>query len=71
MNMTTHVGRIISSSFYKLRRIRAIRKSILTWTAVQIVNSFVVSRVDYCNSLMAGLPASQLERVQSVLNYAA
>ena len=69
--MTTHVGRIISSSFYQLRRIRAIRKSIPTWTAVQLVNSFVVSRVDYCNSLMAGLPASQLERVQSVLNCAA
>ena len=71
MNMTTHVGRIISSSLYQLRRIRAIRKSIPTWTAVQLVNSFVVSRVDYCNSLMAGLPSSQLERVQSVLNCAA
>ena len=59
MNMTTHVGRIVSSSFYQLRRIRAIRKSIPTWTAVQLLNSFVVSRVDYCNSLMAGLPASQ------------
>ena len=71
MNMTTHVRRIISSSFYQLRHIRAIRKSIPTWTAVQLVNSFVVLTVDYCNSLMAGLPASQLERVQSVLNCAA
>ena len=71
MNMTTHVGRIISSSFYPLRRIRAIRKSIPTWTAVQLANSFVVSRVDHCNSLMAGLPTSQLERVQSVLICAA
>ena len=34
MNMTTHVGRIVSSSFYQLRRIRAIKKSIPTWTAV-------------------------------------
>ena len=37
---------------------------------MQLLNSFVVSRVDYCNSLTDGLPASQLDRVQSVLNCA-
>jgi len=32
------------------------------------VNSFVISRGDYCNSLLHGLPAYQLTRVQSILN---
>ena len=32
---------------------------------------FVMSRIDYWNSLFAGLPAYQLDRVQSILNFAA
>ena len=35
---------------------------------VVLVNSFIVSRVDYCNSILAGLPTCQLDRIQSVLN---
>ena len=62
----------LSGSFgHQLRRIRAIRRSVATSTAIWLVNSFVVSKLDYCNSLLAGLPAYQLEKVQSILNYAA
>ena len=39
--------------------------------AKAVVNSFVISRVDYCNSLLAGAPRYQLDRLQSVLNTAA
>jgi len=35
------------------------------------INSYVISRGDYCNSLLHGLPAYQLTRVQSILNTAA
>ena len=71
IDMTTHIKRLDRASFYQLRRIRTIRRSIPTSTAIRLVNSFVVSKVDYCNSLLAGLPAYQLEKVQSILNYAA
>jgi len=33
-----------------------------------VVNSFVISRVDYCNSVLAGVPRYQLDRLQSVMN---
>ncbi|CAH3156433.1 unnamed protein product, partial [Porites lobata] len=36
-----------------------------------LVHAFVTSRVDYCNSLLYGLPASHLNKVQCVLNAAA
>ena len=39
--------------------------------AKAIVNSFVISRIDYCNSLLAGAPRYLLDRLQSVLNAAA
>ena len=35
------------------------------------MNSFVIARVDYCNSILAGLPKYQLSRIQSVLNVGA
>ena len=35
------------------------------------MNSFIISRVDYCNSLLSGEPACLTDRVQSVLNAAA
>ena len=71
MNITTHVNRLISSSFYQLRRIKTIRRSLPTTTAITLINSFVISRIDYCNSLLCGLPSYQLARLQSVLNAAA
>ena len=39
--------------------------------AKSLVNAFVVSRLDYCNSLYANLPQAQLDRIQSVFNGAA
>jgi len=36
------------------------------WNTIE--NSFVVSRVDYCNSLLVGVPRYQLDRLQSVMN---
>jgi len=36
-----------------------------------VVNSFVISRIDCCNSLLAGIPRYELDRLQSVLNTAA
>ena len=33
-----------------------------------LVNSFVISRIDYCNSLLAGAPQYLLNRLQRVMN---
>src|SRR6218665_882968 len=71
MTMTAHVSQLVRGCFYHLRRIKTIRKFILTSAAIVLVNSFIVSRVDYCNGLLAGLPTCQLDQIQSVLNSAA
>ena len=70
MSMTEHVNHLVRSCFNQLRRIRFIRRSLMTTVATRLVNSFVIARVDYCNSILAGLPKYQLSRIQSVLNVA-
>ena len=56
---------------YHLHRIKSIRRSLPTSTAIQLVNCFVIARVDYCNSIVSGIPKYQHDRIQSVLNAAA
>ena len=35
------------------------------------MNSFIISRVDYCNSILAGVPACQISHLQAIRNSAA
>ena len=71
VSMTEHVNRLVRSCFNQLRRIRFIRRSLTTTVATRLVNSFVITRFDYCNSILVGLPKYQLSRTPSVLNVAA
>ena len=50
--------------------IGAIRKYLTNETAAQIIHSFVTSKLDYCNSLLYGLPQNSLERLKKVQNTA-
>ena len=38
--------------------------------AIQLINSFMISIIDYCNSLPVGFPACQMEHIQSILHCA-
>jgi len=67
----THVNRVVSSCFYQLLRIKSYLKVLPQETAKSLVNCFVVSRLDYCNSLLAGVPKVTLDRLQRVMNAAA
>ena len=61
----------VQSSFYHLRKIRLIRKH-LTFDAAQLlVQALVTSKLDYCNSLLYGLPKNVIKQLQRVQNAAA
>ena len=51
--------------------IRRIRKYLSRWSTETLIHAFVSSRVDYCNILLYGLPAYQLNKLQRVQNAAA
>ena len=71
LKMDCHINKVCKASFFHLFNIRRIRK-FLSFESVQIlVNAFVTSRLDYANSLLYGLPACQIQKLQRVQNAAA
>ena len=70
LSMSTHISKLCSSAFFHLHNmyIRRIRKFLSPVETNSLVHAFVTSRVDYYNSLLYGLPASQLNKVQRVLH---
>ena len=54
-----------------LQQLRSIRRSMSDSVFHLLVVSLVMPQLDYGNATLAGLPASQLRRLQSVLNTAA
>jgi len=69
--MQRHISKVTSVCFYHLRRLRQIRNYVSQSVMAQLVTSLVITRFDYCNSILAGLPAFALVPMQRVQNAAA
>jgi len=59
------------SHFFHPVQLRSVRRSLSQESFTRLVVALVLARLDYCNGVLAGLPASQLSRLQSVLHAAA
>jgi hypothetical protein len=68
MSMETQVNSICKKAHYQLHNIKSIRKYLDENATRAIVQALVMSRVDYCNSLYLGLPATLLHKLQLVQN---
>ena len=69
--MDQHVNFLCRSVFLELCRTGHLRRHLTVDATKKLVSSFVLSRLDYCNSLLAGLPENRLDRLQRVQNNAA
>ena len=69
--METHISNICKSCFCHLRSISRIRKSLSQSDTEKLVHALISSRLDSCNSLLAGLPSSRLKPLVRVQNAAA
>jgi Reverse transcriptase (RNA-dependent DNA polymerase) len=71
LNLSNQITALTKSSFYHIRDLRRIRKSLDLKTAKTIATSIIHSKLDYCNSLYLNLPVSQIHRLQLIQNAAA
>ena len=62
-----HITTITKSANYHLFRIRKIRKSITVSLTKTLVNSLVLSRIDYCSSILINLPLSSISSLNRVI----
>ena len=68
MSFSPYINQLVSLCFYQLRCIKACVKALPMDVVKTAVNSFVVSRIVYCNCLLAGAPQYQLNKLQAMMN---
>ena len=71
MSMSSHIPSISRSLNYHLRNVGRIRCYIDEDTCNHALRPLVISRIDYCNSLLYGLSAKDMQKLQNVQNRAA
>ena len=55
VTLTTHMPAIVRTCFAMLRRIRSVRRSLTRDALIALIHALVISKVDYCNSVLAGI----------------
>jgi len=71
LSLSAHVAALCRSGFCHLRQLRPVLRSLTHKAARTLVQAFISSRLDYCNSLLYSLPQSLMSKVQSIQNAAA
>ncbi len=66
-----HIAKTARSCRIALHNIRKIRPFLTEHAAQLLVQALVVSRMDYCNALLAGLPSNTIKPLQMIQNAAA
>ncbi len=65
-----HIAKTARSCRFTLHNIRKIRPFLTEHAAQLLVQALVISRLDYCNALLAGLPSNTIKPLQKIQNAA-
>ena len=71
LTMNAHVSNIARTCYFELRRLAYIRRFLTSTATATLVSAFVLSRIDYCNSLLFGSTLDVTSHLQRIQNYAA
>ena len=71
LTMNAHVYNIARTCYFELRRLASFRRFLTSTATVTLVSAFVLSRIDYCNSLLFGSNHDVTSHLQRMQNYAA
>ena len=71
LTINAHVSNIARTCYFELRRLASIRRFLTSTATATLVSAFVLSRIDYCNSLLFGSTHDMTSHLQRIQNYAA
>ena len=71
LSLEKHIQTISKNCMFRLRNLRQIRSHFDKSSFQIAVHATIISKLDYCNPLYAGLPSSSLRPLQLVQNFAA
>jgi len=71
MSTTGHFTATVKACFAALQRIRSVRRSLSHEALLTLIRALIVSKLDYCCSVLAGMSGTLQRRLQSVFNAAA
>ena len=71
LTMNAHVSNNAWTCYFELRRLASIRRFLTSTATVTLVSAFVLSRIDYCNSLLFGSTHDVTSNLQRIQNYVA
>ncbi len=71
LSLSSHITSTCKAAFFNLYRLSRIKKYLSPQALKTAVHAWISSKIDYCNSLLVSLPASQTDKLQHVLNSAA
>ena len=69
--MNAHVSNIARTCNFELHRLASIRRFLTSTATATFVSAFILSRIDYCNSLLFGSTHDAKSHLQQIQNYAA
>ena len=71
LTINAHVSNIARTCYFELRRLASIRRFLTSTATATLVSAFVLSRIDYCNSLLFGSTRDVTSHLQPIQNDAA
>ncbi len=71
LSFEKHISHVTKTAFFHLRNIAKLQNMLRVSDAEKPVHAFMTSRLDYCNALLGGCPASSINKLQIVQNAAA
>ncbi len=66
LSFENQVSHVTKTAFFHLRNIAKLRNMLSVSDAEKLVHAFMTSRLDYCNALLGGCPASSINKLQIV-----
>ena len=71
MSLQVNINNTCKAAYYYITNVRRIRKYLINQATQTLVHALIIGRIDYCNSILYGLPAKQIAKLQQLQNSAA